>query len=128
MNLDDLEKKLNSFTEELKKDPIKEITGNLLKRDLDYGQRIDVENIHYSTESKHEKIYQQKNREYKQLISNFSEAYLEMSDFYVGTELPREHYLQSKEDVKTLYLMFAFYALAEPYIEAYDKKFTPLNI
>ena len=29
----------------------------------------------------------------------------------------------SKEDIKTLYMMFAFYALAEPYIEAYDKKF-----
>jgi hypothetical protein len=124
MNLDELEKKLNSFTEELKKDPIKEITENLLKKDLDYEQRIDVENIHYSAESKHEKIYQQQNREYKELISNFSEAYLEMSDFYVGPELPREHYLQSKEDVKTLYLMFAFYALAEPYIEAYDKKFS----
>lgn len=123
MNLDDLEKKLNSFSEELKKDPIKEITENLLKQDLNYEQRIDVENIHYANESKHEKLYQQKNREYKHLISNFSEAYLEMSDFYVGPELPREHYLQSKKDVKTLYLMFAFYALAEPYIEAYDKKF-----
>jgi len=123
MNLDDLEKKLNSFSEELKRDPIKEITENLLKRNLDPGERIEIENIHYSDESKHEKIYQQKNREYKQLISNFSDAYLEISDFYVGPELPREHYLQSKEDVKTLYLMFAFYALAEPYIEAYDKKF-----
>ena len=123
MNLDDLEKKLNSFSEELKRDPIKEITENLLKRNLDPGERIEIENIHCSDESKHEKIYQQKNREYKQLISNFSDAYLEISDFYVGPELPREHYLQSKEDVKTLYLMFAFYALAEPYIEAYDKKF-----
>ena len=124
MNLDELEKKLNSFTEELKNDNIKEITGNLLKHDLDLKDKISIENIHYSTESKYEKIYQQKNREYKQLISNISEAYLEMSDFYVGPELPREHYLQSKEDVKTLYLMFAFYALAEPYIEAYDKKFS----
>jgi len=123
MNLDDLEKKLNSFSDELKKDPIKEITENLLKHDLDLKDKINIENIHYSTDSKYEKIYQQKNREYKQLISQFSQAYLEISDFYVGTELPREHYLQSKEDVKTLYLMFAFYALAEPYIEAYDKKF-----
>jgi len=123
MNLDDLEKKLNSFSQELKKDPIKEITENLLKHDLDLKDKINVENIHHKDDSKYEKIYQQKNREYKQLISNFSEAYLEMSEFYVGPELPREHYLQSKEDVKTLYLMFAFYALAEPYIEAYDKKF-----
>ena len=123
MDLDDLEKKLNSFSDELKKDSIKKITGNLLKQDIDYKNKINIENIHHYTDSKYEKIYQQKNREYKQLISNFSQAYLEMSDFYVGPELPREHYLQSKEDVKKLYLMFAFYALAEPYIEAYDKKF-----
>ena len=123
MNLDDLEKKLNSFSDELKKDPIKEITENLLKHDLDLKDKINIENIHYKDDSKYEKIYMQQNREYKELISNFSQAYLEMSDFYVGPELPREHYLQSKKDVKTLYLMFAFYALAEPYIEAYDKKF-----
>lgn len=123
MNIEDLEKKLNNISKCLKKDNIKEITGNLLKQDLDDQQRIDIENIHYENEPKYEKIYQQKNREYKQLISKFSEAYLEMSDFYVGPELPREHYLQSKKDVKTLYLMFAFYALAEPYIEAYDTKF-----
>ena len=123
MNLDDLEKKLNSFSEELKKDDIKEITGDLLNKDLDPQQREEIENIHHKDDSKYEKLYQQKNREYKQLISQFSQAYLEMSDFYVGPELPREHYLQSKEDIKKLYLMFAFYALAEPYIEAFDKKF-----
>ena len=123
MNLDSLEEKLNFVSKELKKNPIREITENLLKKELDSDERIEIENIHYSEESKHEKIYQQKNREYKQLISNFSKAYLELSDFYVGPELPREHYLQSKEDIKTLYMMFAFYALAEPYIEAYDNKF-----
>lgn len=123
MNLDSLEEKLNFVSKELKKNPIREITENLLKKELDSYERIEIENIHYSEESKHEKIYQQKNREYKQLISNFSKAYLELSDFYVGPELPREHYLQSKEDIKTLYMMFAFYALAEPYIEAYDNKF-----
>ena len=46
-----------------------------------------------------------------------------MSDFYVGPELPREHYLQSKKDVIELYTMFAFYALWEPYINAYYDKF-----
>ena len=122
-DLDNLEKKLNSISNELKHDSIKEITKNLLKENIDYKDKITIENIYYSNESKHEKIYQKKNREYKKLISNFSQAYLEISDFYVGPELPREHYLQSKEDVKTLYLMFAFYAIAEPYIEAYDKKF-----
>ena len=99
MDIEKLEKKLNDISEKLKDESIKNITGALLQKDIDPQQRINIENIHYSDESKYEKIYQQKNREYKQLISKFSKAYLEMSDFYVGTELPREHYLQSKEDV-----------------------------
>ena len=100
---------------------LRKITGNLLKQKLDYKDKINIENIHYSNDSKYEKIYQQKNREYKQLISQFSQAYLEMSDFYVGPELPREHYLQSKKDVQELYLLFAFYALALNLYEAYNK-------
>ena len=70
-----------------------------------------------------EKLYQQKNDDYKKLIQQFSLQYLELSDFYVGPELPREHYLQSKKDVAELYIMFAFYAFAEPYINAYYNKF-----
>ena len=46
-----------------------------------------------------------------------------MSDFYVGPELPREHYLQSKKDVQELYLLFGLYALAEPYLNAYHDKY-----
>ena len=106
MDLDDLEKKLNSFSDELKKDSIKKITGNLLKQDIDYKDKINIENIHYTDESNYEKIYQQKNREYKQLISNFSQAYLEMSDFYVGPELPRGTFLDDKDSINSLYFLF----------------------
>lgn len=123
MNIDELENKLNTISNKLKNDSTKDIIENILQHDLNPDERINIENIYYENHSKYEKIYQQKNREYKQLISNFSKAYLEMSEFYVGPELPREHYLQSKKDVKILYLMFAFYSIAEPYIEEYDKKF-----
>ena len=61
--------------------------------------------------------------DYKKFIQQFSLQYLESSDFYVGPELPREHYLQSKKDVIELYIMFVFYAFAEPYINAYHNKF-----
>ena len=36
-----------------------------------------------------------------------------MSDFYVGEELPREHYLQSKKDVIELYKLFVYYGMIE---------------
>ena len=64
-----------------------------------------------------------------------------MSDFYYGEELPYDiyckefkkknlrlfdlkgTYLDSKKDIIELYIMFAFYAFAEPYINAYYNKF-----
>ncbi len=124
MNLNDLENKLNLLKKEIKEDlSIKNISQNILSNNIDIETEIEIETIYYSELPLHEKIYQQKNKEYKELISNFSQAYLELSDFYVGPELPREHYLQSKKDVRELYLLFAFYALAEPYIDAYYDKY-----
>jgi len=124
MNLNDLETKLNFLKKEIKEDlSIKNISQNILSNNVDIETEIEIETIYYSELPLHEKIYQQKNKEYKELISNFSQAYLELSDFYVGPELPREHYLQSKKDVRELYLLFAFYALAEPYIDAYYDKY-----
>ena len=124
MNLNDLETKLNFLKKEIKEDlSIKNISQNILSNNVDIETEIEIETIYYSELPLHEKIYQQKNKEYKELISNFSQAYLELSDFYVGPELPRDHYLQSKKDVRELYLLFAFYALAEPYIDAYYDKY-----
>ena len=124
MNLNDLETKLNFLKKEIKEDlSIKNISQNILSNNIDIESEIETETIYYSELPLHEKIYQQKNKEYKELISNFSQAYLELSDFYVGPELPRDHYLQSKKDVRELYLLFAFYALAEPYIDAYYDKY-----
>ena len=54
-------------------------------------------------------MHQQKNNEYKELISGFSESYLEMSSFYVGPELPRyedQTFLDTKDDINLLYFMF----------------------
>ena len=56
-----------------------------------------------------EKIYQKYNDEYKQLISNFSSEYLELCEWYVGPELPRNEkqtFLNSKDDINLLYFMF----------------------
>tara|TARA_Y100001958_G_C21230837_1_gene556560 strand:- start:2088 stop:2486 length:399 start_codon:yes stop_codon:yes gene_type:complete len=90
---------------------------------IEKNEIINFKNEYYNTFSKYEGIYQRKNDQYKELISTFSKAYLEISDFYVGDNLPREHYLQSKHDIETLYFLFYFFAFAEPYLEAYHKKY-----
>jgi len=56
-----------------------------------------------------EQRYQKANDEYHDLISGFSKAYLEMSSFYVGPDLPRQcdiSLFDSKEDMTTLYILF----------------------
>ena len=72
-------------------------------------KKKNFKNEYYSTLDPLEREYQKKNDEYKELISKFSYAYLEMSDFYVGPELPRDNeytYLDSKEEINTLYFLF----------------------
>ena len=125
MNLNSLEKKLNKINSELKKDnSVKTIAENIKNNEnSDCIIKDKAKQEYYSQLPKYEKKYQQENDKYKELISQYSKAYLELSEFYVGPELPREHYLQSKKDIQELYLLFAFYSLAEPYIEAYDTKF-----
>ena len=125
MDLQSLEKKLNCIKNNISNDEsLKKISENIKNNQYsDNETKYEAKREYYSHLPTHEKLYQQKNDEYKQLISQFSQAYLELSDFYVGSELPREHYLQSKNDVDELYLMFAFYAFAEPYINAYHNKF-----
>jgi len=82
-----------------------------------------AKNTYYSFLNKYEKDYQIRNDEYKRLISNYSKAYLEMSDFYVGDNLPRETYLDSKKDIYELFTLFILFALWEPYINAYYDKY-----
>ena len=125
MNLKDLESKLNKLNNDLKNDnSIQNISENIKNNDnSDIITKIEAKQEYYSHLPKHELIYQQNNDKYKELISKYSKAYLEMSDFYVGPELPREHYLQSKKDIQELYLLFGLYALAEPYINSYYDKY-----
>ena len=125
MNFDYLEQKLNKLKSDIQNDEsIKIIAENIKNNDYsDTKTKGEARQEYYSQLPKYERLYQTDNDKYKLLISQFSDAYLEMSDFYVGPELPREHYLQSKKDVQELYLMFAFYAIAEPYINAYHDTF-----
>ena len=123
MNIHALEEKLNKIQNTIQNDHrLLNISENIKKK-CPKEDQYQARQEYYSHLKPHEALYQKKNDEYKDLISQFSKAYVEMSDFYVGPELPREHYLQSKKDVIELYTMFAFYALWEPYINAYYDKF-----
>ena len=125
MNLNSLQEKLNQLSKRLTNDnSLQKVTKNIKdNHSLDEDDKIKVRQEYYKTLPKYEQLYQKRNDEYKDLIQQFSLPYLELTEFYVGPELPREHYLQSKKDVVELYMLFAFFALWEPYINAFHEKF-----
>lgn len=108
MNLKELEEKLQKIQNNLKNDESIKNISEKIKNNVyvDEQSREEAKQEYYNHIPLYEKTYQQKNDEYKELISKYSDAYLEMSDFYVGPELPRETYLDSKEDINELYLLF----------------------
>tara|TARA_B100001287_G_scaffold265872_2_gene259244 strand:- start:2777 stop:3163 length:387 start_codon:yes stop_codon:yes gene_type:complete len=124
MDIDSLLNKIQTIENKLKNDNLDIICDNIINNDTieDYN-KIDSINHKFSKLSQYEKLYQQKNNEYKKLISNYSQAYLDICDFYVGPELPRETYLDSKKDIKELFTLFILGAIFEPYINAYHKKY-----
>jgi len=108
MDIDALSDKISKIQSSLKEETLSynETVKNLYENDPD---NIDLKQEYYQTLDEREKIYQLKNDEYKALISKYSLAYLEMSSFYVGPNLPREHvktFLDSKQDMNTLYFIF----------------------
>lgn len=127
MNIEEIENKLNNINKKLKEDDhitiIQNIKQNEYFEDLTIDDKIKIDNEYYKDLSQYEKLYQKKNEEYKKLISQFSNAYLEICDFYVGPEIPRETFFDSKNDVTELFSLFIIGALFEPYINAYYDKY-----
>jgi hypothetical protein len=120
MNIDRLMRKMEKIQTTLGDDTrLVEISKNISNQSDDLRMKED----YYSYLSPHERCYQRENDKYKRLISQFSQAYLDICDFYVGPELPRETYLDSKQDICELYLLFIFFAFAEPYLNAYHEKY-----
>ena len=124
MDIESLFSKIETIENKLKNDNFDIICDNIINNDkIEDYDKIYFINHKFSKLSKYEKLYQQKNNEYKKLISNYSQAYLDISDFYVGPEIPRETYLDSKKDIKELFTLFILGAIFEPYINAYHKKY-----
>ena len=112
MDIDELDKKLKSIQDSLQEESQKSLEFAKKLNDLDFDDQIQggmAKDYYYSQLDEREKIYQKKNDEYKKLISGFSLAYLELCEWYVGPELPRDHestLLDSKEDINSLYFLF----------------------
>jgi hypothetical protein len=102
MNLDELTEKLNSISYSLKTDNSYETLLNKLKDEPEIKQE------YYDSLDPLERDYQKKNDEYKKLVSGFSQAYLELCEWYVGPELPMndETFLDDRDSINTLYFMF----------------------
>tara|TARA_B110000495_G_C22991512_1_gene583921 strand:- start:1097 stop:1444 length:348 start_codon:yes stop_codon:yes gene_type:complete len=108
MDIDALSDKIAKIQKSLRDETLSynETVKNLYGK---YEDNIDLKQEYYHILDEREKSYHLKNEEYKALISQFSYSYLEMSSFYVGSNLPREHvktFFDSGEDMNTLYFMF----------------------
>ena len=116
MNLDLLEQKLKKIHSELSESTkkLEETAQNIYQKVYDQGEFDEIDEIeakreYYSFLSEAEKEYQIKNEEYKKLISGFSHAYLELTEFYVGPELPRQEtqtFFDSEDDINQMYFLF----------------------
>ena len=99
-DLDEETKKLGETTKKL---------YDSIDEEVDSLEKDKIKREYYSFLSDKERVYQQKNEEYKKLISGFSLNYLELCEWYVGPELPHpenETFFDSKDDINQLYFLF----------------------
>ena len=120
-DFESLQNKLDSVSDESKicDKTFKETIENISLQD----ESKESYDVLYDTMSKDEKEYHQINEKYKEYISRFSDAYIQMSEFYVGPELPydvyKKHfkkeqtYLESKKGIEEMYAIFIFYMMIE---------------
>ena len=112
MDIEELDKKLKSIQDSLKEESNKNLKFAERFKNIEFDDEIqasEAKEYYYSQLDEREKIYQKKNDEYKLLISGFSQAYLDLCEWYVGPELPRDHestFLDSKNDINSLYFLF----------------------
>ena len=113
--MDELNRRLQKIQSELKQSEksLQGICQNIKDNPLtDADDKELARNEYYSYLSKYESEYQRSNDDYKELISGFSKEYIEMCPLYVGPELPRHSFLDSKEDVCQLYSLFLLLGVA----------------
>ena len=100
-DLDELENKLNKI--EIKNEELNEELKQTIHHIADIDESNVTRELKYSMYEDAERLYQIENDKYKDLIGQFSMAYLEMSDFYVGPKLPRKDF---KDNLIGMYMLF----------------------
>ena len=123
-NIESLEQKLSNVSNQLKEtnETFKQTVKNISEKD----ESNESYEVLYELLSKEEREYHKANEAYKAFISQYSQSYAEMSDWYYGPELPydvycREFhkcklnegltYLDSPEDIQELYQLFIFFMM-----------------
>ena len=113
--MNELSQKLRNIQETLNESDstLKQVYEKIAtSEDADPDDRETARQGYESYLSDYEVAYQRLNTEYKETIAGFSDAYLSMCPYYVGPEIPRPHFLSSKEEVKQLYGLFFLAGLA----------------
>jgi len=114
-DIDSLNKKLNDINSE------SDILNIHLKQTIDNISDLDETNVtrelKYSMYDGLDKLYEIENDKYHDLIWRYSDSYLEMSDFYVGKNLPKDDFKKNLSDI----YMFMYYVLENMnYMNEYD--------
>jgi hypothetical protein len=104
-NINDLNKRLKSISENAQE------LNEKFKKTVNHLADIDETNmtreLKYSMYTGLERLYQIENDKYHDLICKYSQSYLDICDFYVGENLPRDDF---KKNLIDIYL-FAEYVL-----------------
>jgi len=106
-NFKSLDKLLNKIDHESKK--IEEIYNDNIKSVINKANELDkilnnkrekniinnIVNIKlvYELYKKYEKLYEEDNKRYKEYINSYSKSYIEMSEYYLGEDIPKYEYI-----------------------------------
>ena len=109
MDLNELANKLNKINDE--KEELNEDFKNIVQTISEKDETNESRDVKYSLYKDYELTYQRENDKYHDFINSLSWSYLQMTDLYVGEDLPRD-YMNNMEE---LYTIFIFYFLLKDY-------------
>ena len=127
-NFDKLEKSLGESSKILDQEEkkLKKIVKNI--DEVDDTQQTKETLLEILSDE--EKNYHEINIAYKKYISQYSQSYIELSEYYYGPELPYSVYLKefkkkkgvgtyldSPEEIEELYKLFMFYGMLEMFFK-----------
>ena len=118
MDLDALNEKLKKIQSSLdvQETKLKDIHKDLSEnQNLHQFEKEELRRDYQTFLDDYEYSYDIANQRYKESIEGLSDAYLSMCPFYKGPNLPKQTFLDSKQDVADLYGLFVIMGLAHMY-------------